>query len=108
MTSRPQFDQADQTGKTLQFTGTVGTTAIKLPTSPVADHVVAEVLVNTQRISSTAKKLLVSYDGGTTFMEIKRNTLVGWFIRAEGRSQIDIKGNVAGVEYDIVVNLEEC
>jgi hypothetical protein len=93
----------DTDGSTTHETGTVGTTPIQLPSSP--GLTISEVLINTQSITSQANKLLVSFDGGTTFMTFKRNTIVGWSVKSKP-TQIDIKGNNAGVEYDILINFE--
>lgn len=101
-----EIDQSDLTGTTTHFAATVGTTEISLPPSPVSGKIVSEVLINTQIIDSTAQRLLVSFNGGSTFMTFKRNTVIGWFVRGQ-HPQIKIKGNEAGVPYDVIINLED-
>lgn len=102
-----QFDQADQTGQTIHQNGPFGTTPTLIPSSPVAGQVISEILINTQNISSGSQRLLVSFDGGTTYMEFKKNTIVGWFVRGQ-QDQLYVKGSTAGVPGEVVVNLEEC
>lgn len=106
MTSRPQFDQADVTGETRQYVGTVGTTAIDLPPAPIAGRFVAEVMFNTQELGAQNQRLLYSYDGGVTFQSLKRNTILGWFVRGQ-QTGIKIKANTGTVNYDVTVNFEE-
>jgi len=91
----------DLSGNSDHFTATVGTTPVSLPT--VADKDISAVLINTQEISPSSKRLLVSFDGGTKFLTLKRNTIIGWSPRGPLK-QIVVKGSVASVEYDIVIN----
>jgi len=99
----PQFESIDLSGSTAHYVGTVGTTPTSIPGASGAP--IAEVLINTQSITSGSARLLVSFDAGTTFTTIKRNTILGWSPRGP-ITQLVIKGNEAGVEYDLVVNYE--
>ncbi len=104
--STSQFDVQDITGETRQYVGTVDTVAINLPPTPVADKFVSEILFNTQELGTSVQRLLYSFDGGVTFNQIKRNTILGWFVRGQIQ-QIQIKSNTGTINYDIVVNLED-
>jgi hypothetical protein len=101
----PQFEQVDITGRTIHKNGPFSTTPTLIPASPVAGEVIAEVLINTQEMTATSQRLLVSFDGGTTYMQFKKNTIAGWFVR--GQTQIYVKGSAASVPGELVVNLEE-
>ena len=103
---RPQFDQTDVTGRTIHVNGPFGTTPTPLPASPVSGEFLAEILINTQEMVGAADRLLVSFDSGTTYMQLKRNTIVGWFVRGK-ITQLYVKALSGSVAAELVINLEE-
>ena len=107
MTSKPQFESIDLTGQTLQFASSVGTTPTLFPSSPVANHFVSEILINTQKMTGFSQRLQVSVDGGTTYMDIKRNTIIGISVRGQIQ-QIHVKSLSGTINFDMILNLEEC
>lgn len=99
-------DIADNTGgsssaqDTLQFEGSVGTTPLSLPV--VAAGEIAQVIFSCRVQTPSSKRLLFSVDGGTTFFTLSPGSMVGW--EPKDISQVQVKGNVAGVLYDILMN----
>jgi len=86
--------------ETLQFSGTVGTSPISLPS--VAGGALVTVMVSCKVQTPSSRRLQFSLDGGTTFFTLTPGSMVGWEPKAI--TQIQIKGNVAGVEYDVIIN----
>ena len=102
--SSGRIEIRDLEGSTTHEVGTVGTTPVDLPSS--ADKAISELLINTQAIDSATKTLQISFDGGTNYFTLKRNTLVGWSVK--GRlQQIKVKGSAASTNYDILINFEK-
>ena len=100
----PQFENKDLSGSTGQFASTVGAAPISLPA--VAGNVVAYALVRCGTDNSpNTKRLLYSFDGGVTFGTLSAGEFVGWPLRG-GITQIQIKGNAAGVLYEVMLNFE--
>jgi hypothetical protein len=98
------FETEDLQGSTTHFNGTVGTTAVQVPA--VAGNIISEVLIHCPLQTPKTKKCLVSLDGsGTGFLTLEQGTILGWATKGEIK-QIDIKGNEAGVDYEIVLNRE--
>lgn len=91
---------ADITTETLQFTGSVDTTPVSYPDTATND--IIQILVSCQPQFPSTNRLLVSFDNGTTFFTLSPGSMVGW--SADGIKQIQVKGNVTGVLFDILVN----
>lgn len=100
----PQFESKDLSGSTAQFSSTVGTAPVSLP--PVAGAIIAYALVRCGSDNSQSKRLLFSFDGGVTFGSLTPGEYVGWPLRG-GVTQIQVKGNVTGVDYEVVLNHEQ-
>ena len=102
--SAPQFESSDLLGATDQFSGTVGTASIAVPS--VAGNVISEVLIRcaTDNIPVT-KRLLVSFDLGATWLTLSPGEYIGWGFK-DTKTQVTIKGSIAGVSYEIVMNRE--
>lgn len=81
------------------FNGTVGTTAIQIPSSAGDD--ISEVLIH--NTTSANRDLLISFDGGTTFKTLTPDANIIWNVK-EGITQIHIKGSAAATSYEIVMN----
>lgn len=101
--SSPIIETKDLDGTTTHFNGTVGTTAIAVPASPGSQ--ISDVLVSSLITNTPNKNLLVSFDGGTTFFTLVPGTAFSWSCRS-GLTQIHIKGSVASVAYEILMNRE--
>lgn len=99
----PAFELQDLDGSTAHFSGTVGTSAIALPT--VAGNIISEVVIKCPFQTPVTKTLKVSFDGGTSFFTLDPGEFIGWSAKGSLR-QIYIKGGVAGVTYDILLNRE--
>jgi len=99
----PQFETEDLLGQTTQFTGTVGTTSTAFPT--VATTSIAECLIRCPSQTPNSNRLLYSFDGGTTFGTLAPGEFIGWSLKGSP-TQIRIKGNVASVNYEIILNKE--
>ena len=94
----------DLVGSTDQYSGTVGTTPANIPSS--AGDKIAECLVRCSSDNTPiTKRLLISFDSGTTFLTLSPGEFVGWSLKGSP-TQIVIKGNVASVSYEIVLNRE--
>jgi hypothetical protein len=100
-------DIADNTGgassasqDTLQFEGSVGTTPIDLP--GVAGGEITQVIFSCRVQAPSSRRLLFSVDGGSTFFTLSPGSMVGW--EPKDIEQVQIKGNVAGVLYDVLIN----
>lgn len=85
---------------TLQFEGSVGTTPTSLPA--VAGNDITQVIVSCRAQTPTSKRLLFSLDNGTTFFTLTPGAMVGW--EPKDIQQIQVKGNVAGVQFDVIIN----
>lgn len=99
----PQFESADLQGSTDHFNGTVGTTAITVPSTP--GNVIAEVMVKNARTNPSTNELYVSFDGGTNFFTIEPRTAVAWSVRGN-KTQIHIKASMSNTGYEIILNRE--
>lgn len=103
--SAPQFEVTDTKGSTGHYNGSVGTTTVAIPT--VADKVISSCWIeNDIDNTPTTKKLSFSFDGGTTFTELKLGESMIWSPKGD-KKQIHVKGNVAGVSYKVIINYEE-
>ena len=104
----PKFEESDVLGTTDGFSGTVGTTAISIPTAAGAP--IAGFLIECRSVldgQAFAARLLVSFDGGTTFpWTITPGNNISGNIRNRP-TQMKIKGNQAGVLYQAVLELED-
>lgn len=103
MDELPQFENKDIYGTTTQYQGTVGVTAIAFPS--VASTAIVECLVRCPGQSPNTKRLLYSFDGGITFGTLSPGEFIGWSLKGEIK-QIYIKGNVANVSYEVILNRE--
>ena len=100
----PQFESKDLAGSTSQYASTVGTSQIPLP--PAAGAIIAYAFFRCASDNSPiTKRLLYSLDGGVTFGTLSPGEYVGWPVRG-GLTQVIIKGNVAAVAYEVILNHE--
>ena len=100
----PQFEVEDLTGTTDHFNGTVGTSAVNIPS--IAGGVITEILIENLPSNSANKKLLISFDGGTNFKTLGGpGTSFIWSPKGY-LTQIKLKSNLASTDYEIVLNRE--
>lgn len=97
----PQFEIEDDLGSTEQYTGSVGTTNLLIPSVPTTT--ISEVLVRCPVQTPSSKRLLYSFNGGTTFDQLAPGEAIVWNLRGEPTSII-IKGNTTNVLYSVILN----
>jgi hypothetical protein len=104
----PEFETQDILGKTLPFTGNVGTSNLTLPV--VSQGKISDVLIRNPDTNLITKKLFLSFDGGTTFFSLSRGEFIGWSPKNNASNmpinQIVIKGSAAATDYEIIINVE--
>jgi hypothetical protein len=104
---KPQFEQIDQSGQTICYTGTVGASEISLP--PVADKVITSficILPNDGSYPISTSSLKVSPDNSANFITISPK---GYFTAKVRGSQKQIKiksANATVLPYEVVINYE--
>ena len=99
----PQFETKDDNGTTTQFASTVGTSATLVPAS--AGTNISEILIRCSTDNSPiTKRLLWSLDN-VTYHTLAPGEFIGW--EPQGTlTQIYLKGNVAAVSYEVIMNRE--
>lgn len=103
--STPQFEMSDSAGTTIQTSGTVGTTLTAIPVTPT--KVLSKYFVRcTIDQTPITKRLLVSLNSGTDFVTLSPGEWISGEIRGGAKTQIHIKGNVASVAYEAILDLE--
>jgi hypothetical protein len=102
---KSQFELIDNIGSTKHYNGTVGTTAIAIPT--VAAQEISEFyLENPINNTPVTKTLSYSCDGGVTYTDLNVSGSMIWTPKGKIK-QLYIKGNVAAVSYKLVMNFED-
>lgn len=102
--SPPRHESADNQGSTLQTSGSVGTVAILFPDP--AEAPISEFLIQCPENQNVDNRLLVSINGAN-FITLNPSGHWAWTPKGQTVTQLSIKGNtVAGVLYELVVNLE--
>jgi len=100
----PQYEFRDGLGSSTPYAGTVGTTAISLPT--VAGTKITEFFVRCPNQTPVSRKLLYSIDAGVTFFELSTGESIMWSLKGSV-TQIQIKGSVANVSYEVFLNRDQ-
>lgn len=90
------------TGETLQFAGLVGVLPIPIPNVP--GNTIKTALIRCPSQTPLTNRLLYSLDDGTTFHTLAPGEFIGWSLRGDVL-QIQIKGNVENVEYEVTLNV---
>lgn len=98
----PAFESQDLDGTTVNYSSTVGTTPINLPTT--ANKVISEVLFRCSLQTPATRRCLISFDG-TTYFTLIPGDIIGWSVKGS-KKQIKINGNTTGVLWEAVVNYE--
>jgi len=99
----PSFETQDIDGSSSHYNGTVGTSAVSIPSS--ADKVISEFILKCPIQTPLTKECLVSLDGGTNFFSLRVGEHLGWSPKGSMK-QIQVKGSTSGVEYEILMNFE--
>ena len=88
---------------TNHYNGTVTTAPIQVPV--VAGNQIQTLVIRNPRSNSSTEILMVSFDGGTEYFDLYRGQHLIWSF-TDDITQIDIKGNTATVDYQIIINTE--
>jgi len=88
-------------GVTSHENGTVGTSAIDIPSS--AGNVIQAILIDN---TDNSKDLLVSFDGGTNYKTITPESILSWLLKGN-QTQVKLKASGATTSFEILLNLEE-
>jgi hypothetical protein len=99
----PQTGSSDLQGSTSFRSGTVGTTWVNLPASD--DKEIGEILIAALTDQTKSNRLLVNLDGGSEFKTLLPGEILVFQPRG-GIKHIQIKGNVASVSWEAVINYE--
>ena len=101
--SVPRFESADNQGSTIQGSGSVGTSPIVFPDP--AQTPISEFLIQCPEDQSLDNRLLISMNG-SDFLTICPSGHFAWTPKGQSVTQLTVKGNQAGVLYEVVMNLE--
>ncbi len=96
-------ESAQDVGATQAYAGTVGTTAVSIPSS--AGNQINECLIRCPSQTPNSVRLSYSFDAGTTFQVLAPGEFIIWEPR-NALTQLKIKGSVAGVSYEVLLNTE--
>lgn len=100
----PQMEVNDSRGSTVPYSGTVGTTAVNVPSA--AGSNITELMVRCPFQSPNTKQLLYSLDGGATYLSLDVGESLTWPLKGSLK-QIQIKGSTAGVSYEVILNTDQ-
>jgi hypothetical protein len=99
------FTGAGVMGNTTLYSGSVGTTAALQPS--VSGDKISEILIRCASSNTNAKRLLWSIDN-VTYHTLAPGEFVGWTMSRDlsnlNITQIYVKGSVAAVAYELIVN----
>jgi hypothetical protein len=101
---RPEFEVEDTIGTSTSFVGAVGTGSTAVPSSP--GDVIESFYCYCPDQTPVTKKLYYSINGGTTWHELGIGDAIVWSLKGEP-TQIYIKGSVATVNYEIIMNRKQ-
>jgi hypothetical protein len=105
----PEFETIDALGRTVQYAGSVGTSPIQVPSSPGTSISEAFIRCVTDNSPNT-KRLLWSIDN-VTYHTLIPGDAFGWTFKKDSTNQdikqLYVKGNAAGVNYEVTINFEE-
>lgn len=100
----PQQEIVDSKGSSIPYVGTVGITAISLPSS--AGSRINSMFIRCPNQTPTTRRLSYSIDSGVTFLVLSPGESIMWPLKGS-IPQVDIKGNVANVSYEIILNFDQ-
>jgi hypothetical protein len=90
-------------GSTTQYSGTVGTSPINIPT--VAADPIVTCFIRCPAQTPATNRLLFSIDGGSIFHTLSPGEFIIWSPKGN-QKQIKIKGNAASISYEVTLNTE--
>ena len=102
MSDNPIGDSAQDFGATKQFIGSVGTTSTAVPA--VAGDFIATALIRCPQQTPNTRILFYSFDN-VVFTKLSPGEFIIWPTKGN-LTQIFIKGNVASVDYEVILNRE--
>jgi hypothetical protein len=102
---KADFEIQDLDGQTIHYSGTVGTTAINIPTV-VAKEISEFWIENPINNTPANETLSFSCDAGVTFTDLLVGESMVWTPKGRIR-QLKIKGSTASVNYKMIVNYED-
>jgi hypothetical protein len=104
----PDFETKDVYGKTQHFAGSVGLSSVLVPA--VAGNKISSILVKNPSINGTTAIISVAFDGGTTYLTLKRGEFASWSPKNNSSNspitQIRIVGSEATTYYEIIMDSE--
>ena len=98
-----EFESTDKLGTTSQYDGVVGVAPISIPA--IAGNDIGDFIIQCPFDQADTNTLKVSINGGLNFLTMQPAGFWGWTPKG-GVKQLVIKGNVAGVKYEVVLNRE--
>lgn len=102
----PEFETTDELGETRQYSGTVGVTPVTVPPSPFRS--IDAFLIRCPSQLPNTRRLEFSLNGGASWMRLAVGEYVGWIPKKDSSGndikQVLLRGNTAGVEYEVLIN----
>ena len=102
MVEAPIGDSAQDFGSTTQYVGSVGTGSTAVPSS--AGYFISSAIIRCPNQTPVTRTLSWSVDN-STFHVLAVGEFIGLSIKGN-KTQIYLKGNVASVNYEVVLNRE--
>jgi len=99
-----QVEVKDSAGTTGSYTGTVGTIATNIPA--VAGNRINSFFIRCPNQTPNSNLLSYSIDAGTNYFKLSPGEAIIFPLKGS-ITQLKIKGNVAGVAYEIMLNFDQ-
>ena len=96
----PDFETKDNDGRTQAYSGTATTSVASVPSSA------GEKIAGASIFNNGSVDLLVSFDGGTSFLALGRKSFFSKNIKGQP-TQLQVKTNSGTSAYEIAINFEE-
>ena len=97
--SAPQFENSDNSGSTIAYSGTATTTPTAVPASPGAG-------ISQAIVKANGSNLEVSYDGGSTYWPYDNRASLSWDVKGLP-TQLFFRTSSGSTDYDALINFEE-
>jgi hypothetical protein len=97
------FETVDEGGSSTQFTSTVGTSPVSLPS--IAGNAIQEITIYNPQTNPKSAILYVSWDAGVTFRQIPWGSEWGKTLKGR-KTQIQIKASAAATNYEVTIDFE--
>lgn len=99
----PGFEIQDLAGSSVNYSGTLSTSSINIPTT--ADKIISEVLFKCPYQIPVTIRCQISIDE-TTYFDLMPGEFIGWSVKGF-KKQIKLKANQAAVSYQAIINFEQ-